>query len=121
MLKNIKVDKCPICGCTEVIEEFVNVSRYDEPEIQVHSNGERWEHREFLCGYRVEHIPNFMDDRKTNSSECFYDPEVMKRKEKAKKTAEIKLALMRALEQDEITEKGIEILQKVIDGNKKTI
>lgn len=84
MLKSIKTIQCPICGCTEIIEEKVDVGHYNTPEVLQHCNGARWEHRKFLCGYSVQYEPNFSKEIESKNSECCYDPEVIARKEKEK-------------------------------------
>lgn len=85
MLKNIKTIKCPVCGCTDIIEESIDAN-YDKTKILQHCNGTRWEHRKFLCGYRVEYIPNY--SKEFESKECYYDPKVIARKEKEKQDKE---------------------------------
>ena len=83
-LKNITTTACPVCGCTEIVREAIRHSTgYDfVPKIQVHANGGVWESREFLCGKSVSYIPNY--HREEFGGTCFYDPEVIKMKEKRK-------------------------------------
>lgn len=40
-LINIKTNKCPICGCTDIISESVEVDIFNK--IKTHCNGTRWE------------------------------------------------------------------------------
>lgn len=51
---HIQSDRCPTCGCTTVVEEGVG---YLAGEVYKHANGQRWEHRSFVCGARVEWSP----------------------------------------------------------------
>jgi hypothetical protein len=110
MLKDIKTVKCPICGCTEIVSESLDVSQIGplEPQIQQHCNGGRWEHRKFLCGYEVEYIPNYGKENKVSYSECFYDPEVVARK---KKLQEDKDRLVAVLKENDIS---TELIKRVI-------
>lgn len=85
MLNSINTIKCPICGCTEIVEESVDISNWSKPEIRQHCNGTRWEHRKFLCGYKIQYEPNFSKEVTSENSECCYDPIVIERKEKEKK------------------------------------
>lgn len=94
MLNYIKTVTCPICGCTEIIKEYVEATIYQNPEVNQHTNGTRWEHREFLCGYKVEYIPNFLREFTSENSQCFYDPEVIKRKQKEKEDKENLVSLL---------------------------
>lgn len=84
MLKSIKTTMCPVCGCGEIVEESIQTSNYNKPEVLRHCNGARWEHRKFLCGYRVQYEPNFSKEVESKNSECCYNPEVITRKEKEK-------------------------------------
>lgn len=56
---------CPTCGCTTIVAEGVEVSRNGERKIAQHVNGERWEHRTFLCGRTVKWVPNFSQELAT--------------------------------------------------------
>jgi len=82
MLKNIKMITCPKCGCAEIVKEYVDVENYNKPKVHQHTNGTRWEHRAFLCGFEVIYEPNFKRETINNQFECFYDHEVIARKEK---------------------------------------
>lgn len=59
--RHLKVGACPTCGERTVVAERVEVSTYGlkTPEIRQHTNGQRWEHRRFLCGCEVEWVPNY--------------------------------------------------------------
>lgn len=107
MLNCIKTVQCPICGCTEIIEESLKVSQIGPlaPEVYQHSNGTRWESRKFLCGYKVEYEPNFKREVKVESSECFHDPEVKERKRKLKEDKEQLIIL---LEENDISKELID-------------
>jgi hypothetical protein len=67
LLKHIKTEKCPKCGCSVVIREEIEKSSFGQ-EINTHCNGQRWEKREFLCGYTTEYVPNF--EREKEYSGC---------------------------------------------------
>lgn len=95
MLKNIKTIKCPICGCSEIIKEEVEISNFAEPSINQHCNGTRWEHRKFLCGYEVNYIPNYCKKFQNEHSECFYDQDVIARKNKEKEDKESLLKILK--------------------------
>lgn len=58
ILKSIKTDKCPVCGCYDVIREEVKLGTGNK-EILQHCNGTRWETRKFLCGMVIKYEPNF--------------------------------------------------------------
>jgi len=55
-LIHIKDKSCPICGCSTIIKELIETCN---DKIRTHCNGERWEHRTFLCGQEITYIPNF--------------------------------------------------------------
>ena len=105
MLKNIKTIKCPICGCTEIVEEQIETTCFNEPEIRQHCCGTRWEHRKFLCGYEIEYVPNYSKELVSKGSECFYNPKVIARKEKEKQDRE---KLVKILEDNNISQKFID-------------
>lgn len=69
-LKHIKTNKCPICGCTDVVSESVETDTFNR--IKVHCNGTRWEHRKFLCGKEICYEPNF--SRESVHGNCINDP-----------------------------------------------
>jgi len=82
ILKHITVNKCPICGCTDVVKESVQYDCiWEKPEIFVHTNGKRNERREFLCGCIVKYVSNYNTNCIT-SSNCFYSPENIAKKKK---------------------------------------
>jgi len=56
ILRNIKSLECPICGCSTIIKEEIDVFC---GKVSVHCNGQRWERRTFLCGQEINWIPNF--------------------------------------------------------------
>ena len=93
MLKSITTQKCPICGCTKIIEESVETD-YEKTEILQHCNGTRWEHRKFLCGYHIQFEPNFSKESANKFSECRNDKEVIARKDKEKKDKELLVTLL---------------------------
>jgi hypothetical protein len=80
ILKFIRTDKCPICGCTEIVEEKIEFSVWGEKrEIRRHINGSKWETRKFLCGYEINYSPNF--EREEKVYDCIYNPEIKKQKQ----------------------------------------
>ncbi|MBN1074716.1 hypothetical protein DVV91_10215 [Clostridium botulinum] len=101
MLKNIQTIKCPICGCMEIVKEYVETTCFSEPKVRQHCNGTRWEYREFLCGYKVQYVPNYSRELVSEKSECFYDPKVIVRKEKEKQDKE---QLVKILEENSISQ-----------------
>lgn len=105
MLKSIKTNKCPICGCTDIVEERVEVSEISRREIKEHCNGTRWEHRKFLCGYRFQYEPNYSREVESKNSECCYDKEVIARKKKEKEDKE---RLVELLKENNISEELID-------------
>lgn len=62
MLKYIKTEKCPICGCELIKSENVEVDSFNKNKYREHCNGGRWETRTFSCGYRIEYCPNFSSE-----------------------------------------------------------
>ena len=56
MLEYVKIKKCPICGCEEIVREEISTMN---GKISYHCNGERWETRAFARGYSVRYVPNF--------------------------------------------------------------
>lgn len=96
-LQNIKTIKCPICGCTDIISESLEIDTFGQ--IKIHCNGTRWEHRKFLCGKEIRYEPNFT--KESLHGNCKNDPEylalVQKRKEDKEK-------LLSFLEENDIDE-----------------
>ena len=77
--KNLRINACPICGCREVVVEAVEVSliknRDGRREIREHCNGQRWEKKEFLCGFKTQWSPNF--NRPELLSRCENDEDLV--------------------------------------------
>jgi len=62
MLKFVTTAACPHCECEEVVKEEIGISSYpyhQSREIRYHTNGTRWENRQFLCGYELQFVPNY--------------------------------------------------------------
>lgn len=78
-LKHIKTNKCPICGCSEVIMESVD-REWNGDGILYHTNGGRWETREFACGYKVQFVPNFGNEKV--KKKCALDPGDLEKRKK---------------------------------------
>ncbi|MBQ2886473.1 MAG: hypothetical protein IJE43_22365 [Alphaproteobacteria bacterium] len=65
----IKKKKCPICGCGEIVSEGIETERN---QIKIHTNGERWEYRRFLCGRGVVYDPKI--SMEYEKGQCNNDP-----------------------------------------------
>lgn len=79
ILKFTKMDKCPICGCEEVVAEYFETFN---GHIHTHCNGTTWEHRKFACGCEVGFNANFCRDCFTH--ECNQDPKKLHEAEQNK-------------------------------------
>lgn len=66
-LKFLKSKCCPICGATQIIGETIKSSNF---KIDTHCNGTQWETRTFICGQKVEFIPNFNKDINSDYETC---------------------------------------------------
>lgn len=65
-LEFIKNLSCPSCGCTTIIKEEREIDTFRvKPRIRMHSNGQCWEKRQFLCGTSISHIPNYSSSTAT--------------------------------------------------------
>ena len=84
-IRNIKTTSCPVCGCTTVVMESVEVE-LDRPVIRSHSCGGQWENRKFACGYEVYYTPNFGKEDRT--ARCRSDPELIDLKKKTDRLRE---------------------------------
>jgi len=82
MLKYIKTDKCPKCGCSLIIEETTEVNMFDKNKYREHCYGGRWETRKFSCGCKIEYCPNF--SREEIKDECANSEEYIKRENQRK-------------------------------------
>lgn len=83
----LKILKCPSCGCSTVVSETVEVSSMSKARvIRQHTNGERWESREFLCGYKAAWSPNFSSARE--KAECRHSEAFIKRQAESEKLRE---------------------------------
>ncbi len=84
-LEFIKTTSCPVCGCSIIAEETVELN-HDRKSVRRHSNGGVWEQRAFACGCRVSYVPNFGKEEITGK--CVNDPkyiEMMSKRATAKK------------------------------------
>ena len=86
LLRDIKTELCPICGCSEIVQEWVDTSYFgrDKRCIWEHVNGGRNEHREFLCGCTIKYSPNFRSERIEKA--CMNDPKILERADNISKT-----------------------------------
>lgn len=91
-LQNLKTLQCPVCGCTTIIKESVDISTFNGREILKHTNGEMYEHRQFLCGMELKYSPNFHKEEVVK--ECTEDPIVIARIQKEKEDKEKVLQLL---------------------------
>lgn len=85
-LQNLKTLQCPVCGCTTIIKESVDISTFNRREVLKHTNGEMYEHRQFLCGMELKYSPNFKEE--VVVKECTEDPIVIARIQKEKEDKE---------------------------------
>lgn len=75
LLRDIRIIKCPYCGCSNIIREMSE---------KLHTNGHYNEYRRFECGYELWFSPNFMKIKLIG--ECLNDPvrkEIIKHRELA--------------------------------------
>lgn len=105
-LINITTNKCPICGCDIIVNEYVETFNNS---IRVHSNGTRWEHRNFLCGTEISYIPNF--NKECLSGKCVNDKQYINY---LKKVSEDKDKLLAYCKDNDIDESIVEKLTKYI-------
>lgn len=77
----IKTEVCPVCGCQTVISESVE-TEFGGVNVRHHSNGAKWEYREFACGYKVHFCPNFMKEEVLRK--CHFDPDEAEKRERQK-------------------------------------
>ncbi len=67
LIKHLKETACPTCGasiCEEKVDAldiFTGVNRYSRTpqSVRLHSNGQQFEHRKFICGCEISWSPNF--------------------------------------------------------------
>lgn len=91
-LRYIKTNRCPVCGCDSVIKESVE-KEIGSTKIREHSNGGRWEYRQFACGCEIHYCLNFQNE--TIKKECPLTPKLVEQK---KKREEAKNALNVAID-----------------------
>lgn len=73
MLKHLNVNACPVCGETEVVTEKIKTHN---KKIMYHTNGKRWEEREFACGNRLEYSANSSRVHNMSSYPCKNDRKI---------------------------------------------
>ena len=103
-LRNIKTNKCPICGCTEIVKESVEIDSQRQ-KIRTHCNGGRWEYRKFLCGKEICYEPNY--SMESVHGDCINDPTYL---DLLKKQKEDKEKILSFCEENEI---GAEIVGRL--------
>lgn len=84
-LRHIKTKECPICKCTTIISE--SIEKGFNGKIRLHTCGQQWELREFLCGKKIRWAPNFSQE--CQEGYCGNDPnyiEALKKIEKLRQT-----------------------------------
>lgn len=95
-LKYVKTEKCPICGCSVIVSEYVD---NNGNEIRKHTNGQIWETRYFLCGYITRYNPCFSAEEVV--SHCSRNPEIIERRNKIKKFAENMEEILKSADVDD--------------------
>lgn len=105
----LKVAVCPICSAAPQ-QEGVEVAWTDGgAKVRVHANGQRWEWRQFLCGYRVQWVPNFERVEAVYGHECRSAPE-SKAKQLKRESAAAKLkAFIDALDVDDAYKRDVRL------------
>ncbi|PYE51596.1 hypothetical protein HUB98_06155 [Paenibacillus barcinonensis] len=83
MLKHLKESKCPVCGDSTVVGEEIERDILSKT-IRIHTNGQRWETRTFLCGQAINWIPNFSKSELDEYYTCKNNPEYRLKLEKRK-------------------------------------
>lgn len=100
--KNLKETSCPICGCTIIESENIEIDTYgNSPKVRTHCNGQRWEHRTFACGQRVSWSPNGNHSELSKFYVCRMNPEYIERKRKREKAIELTVQYIEGLEVDQ--------------------
>lgn len=86
-LRHNKTTSCPTCGCTTVVCESLQLLSSGRKRkrriVSVHTNGGKWETREFLCGYSCEYVPNL--EKVQDAAPCLDNPEAFERAKRAEK------------------------------------
>lgn len=101
MLKHINITQCPVCGCSTVCRESIEVDSYSKkPEIRYHCNGQAWETREFVCGFTVDYVPNFSSCQRKEEL-CKRNPRINAIVEHRKKVKEQVLTYLSKLKTDQ--------------------
>lgn len=102
-LKYLKIDACPLCGSTTVIKEIIYTSN---GEVRTHSNGERWEYRQFLCGQEVCYVPNFRDIELSKYNVCTENEEYKNKQIKRENNKRELLKYIESLDVDDGVKKA---------------
>lgn len=81
--QNLKQMECPVCGCNIIASESLEIDSLGK--IREHTNGERWEKRQFACGQIVTHVPNYRSMELSQYDVCQRDQKLIaKRKARSK-------------------------------------
>ena len=91
-----------MCGCETIVMESIRVDRFSNAPL-VHSNGTKWEEREFACGFRTGWIPNFC--RENSIAKCRKDPEEA---ERLRKEQNLKQAILHMIENSDVSQSAKE-------------
>jgi hypothetical protein len=98
-LQHIKAQTCPICGTDIIIEERIEAFHN---EIRKHAlTGKTWEHRKFICGQELIHIPNYEDMVLSKCNVCTNNAEYRNAERKKAETKEELLAFIDTLDVSE--------------------
>lgn len=103
----ISTAACPVCGCKTVVSESVETSF---GTVRRHTNGTKWEHRRFACGYYVHYVPNY--GREEVLRACSLDPEEKKKKERQ---AQLKEAVIQKIDDGDCPDEYKERLKRAIE------
>lgn len=95
-LRFVKSLACPVCGCSLIKSERVEI---DDCKIREHVNGGHWEMREFACGYVTQYVPNYMSEIMVKN--CPADPALVAER---KKKSDLKDQLIKIIQNSACSE-----------------
>ena len=99
ILRYVKTNQCPICGCNTIINENIQ-TEIDRESLLEHCHGGRWETRDFICGMTIKYEPNFSNEQYDRLS-CRKNPEKIELIKKKTEMFEEAKRLINGLNQDE--------------------
>lgn len=105
-LKYITTNKCPTCGTDIIIEERIekDIASF---QIRVHTNGECWEHRRFVCGQEIGYIPNCQTEELSKFNVCTNNNEYKNKIRKQKEANAQMIHFVESLDVDEDYKKAL--------------